>query len=836
MLIHQQEFARSTPRLPRSFWYSAAFVVAYIVGFGFLHLIQVGSALSFPLQDQVGLAMAAFFSFVLSLIGLGQHRHQQQSDAEDGSLQRRLSLWTPLLFSSALLFQTLGNLLIMNNVLHHLFAFPWWTAVVMGGTYPALLLGVLSLPRHSLSGRLPLHSVLDGMMIIIALITFSWYFTLGPALLNAAGGSLLDVLSGTAFPLFDLLLISSLILLTWSTTDKGLLLAIRTLSVSLAVFVIADSFVTYFTLHHIFILPGWVFMGWAIGNFAIGLSTQAIRWLPGRKSTDGAPARQQSFVEKTPVWRALLPYALVPITLGMVSYVWIVDEGSPLGIGTYSCALALLILVFAKQFVAIREIHLLNRRLADAKRALHENNSALEQANARLESLATTDLLTGLPNYLALATLLEHEGERARRYGHPLSMLFFDGDRFKQVNDTYGHATGDIVLRELGERASSVLRAGDTMGRFGGEEFLVLLPETDEQEARGVAERLRSAVATSPMAMHAVKDGIAVTVSIGVASYPGDGATASEAREQADQAMYWAKRFGRNQVRTAAEAARANRNAELKAVTAHALERQEWAARDWRGPDAQVRVEQLGLIYSLMGVLDWREPGTSEHAQEVSDLVAGMARLLQFDEARVLRATTAAFLHDIGKIALPDRLLQQPRQHFSAQEWHLLHQHAELGAEIVEASPWLSELASAIRHHHERWDGSGDPDGLAGEAIPLEARLIAVAEAYCDMISERSYRAARSATDALKELERCAGTQFDPALLPLFRSVLVSRQEAGAMYEESETHETAYPALTERASRHCRRIATCGLPMTDVQSQRTCEAHLRGTGCEGDVI
>ncbi|HLI07161.1 MAG TPA: diguanylate cyclase [Ktedonobacteraceae bacterium] len=408
---------------------------------------------------------------------------------------------------------------------------------------------------------------------------------------------------------------------------------------------------------------------------------------------------------------------------------------------------------------------------------LQREHEALNAANTRLAALATTDPLTELPNHRALQALLEQECERARRFGHPLSLLFFDGDRFKQTNDTYGHAVGDLVLRELGERARSVLRAGDAVGRFGGEEFLVLLPETDVQEAKIVAERLRAAVAALPLAAREVNGGIAVTVSVGVAGYPGDGRTADELREQADQAMYWAKRLGRNQVRTAAEAVRANLNAALKAATAKELQRPELQSLDGRDLEQQVRVEQLGLIYSLMGVLDWREPGMSAHAHEVSDLVAGMARALQFDQERLLRAATAAFLHDIGKIALPDRLLQQPREHFSEPEWRLLHQHAELGATIVEASPWLSDLAPAIRHHHERWDGTGHPNGLTGEAIPLEARMIAVAEAYHAMISDQPYQASRSPQEALAELERRAGSQFDPALIPLFRQMLASRQE-----------------------------------------------------------
>jgi diguanylate cyclase (GGDEF)-like protein len=414
--------------------------------------------------------------------------------------------------------------------------------------------------------------------------------------------------------------------------------------------------------------------------------------------------------------------------------------------------------------------------------ALQGEQEALKEANALLARLSTTDMLTNLPNHRALQHLLAQECERAHRFGRPLSLLFFDGDRFKQVNDTYGHAIGDVVLRELGERVRNVLRAGDTLGRFGGEEFLVLLPETNQHDAQVVAEHLRSSVVASPLATREVEGGIALTVSIGVASYPYDGATGSEVREQADQAMYWAKRLGRNQVRTATEAAQANRDATLKAATAHALERQELTVLDGRDHESMARIEQLGLIYSLMGALDVREPGMSEHAHEVSDLVTGMARILEFDEERIRHAATAAFLHDIGKIALPDRLLHQPRKNFSAQEWRLLHQHAELGAGIAEASPWLTDLAPAIRHHHEHWDGTGNPDGLIGQAIPLEARLIALAEAYHSMISEQPYQAALTATDALAELERCAGTQFDPELLPVFRTVLESRHEGNDSY------------------------------------------------------
>jgi len=774
MNLQKQARARRFAAMPHFFWYSVAFSALYLMAFGSWLLLQKGTSFSSRAQGNIGIALAALLGLVLTWIGA---RRQAGRQATSSPPTWRLQLRTPLLFSGALLFQIVGNLLIADNIWHHQFSFPWWTGIVMGGTYPALLLGVLTLPRHALSGRRPLRFVLDSMMLLVAVITFSWYFTLGPTLLHTAGDSLLTVLSSTAFPLFDLLLLSSLILLTGAAEDRGLRLAIPSLSVALVLFVITDSVATYLTLHGIYAIPEWLNIGWAIGNLAIGLSIQALFWLAGRLTTEGAARHKPSSGVKTLLWRSLLPYALVPAVVAMVWYVWEKNPEAPLAVGTYCCALLLLILIFVKQFVALHEIHLLNRGLASTQQALHEKNGALEQANARLEQLSTTDMLTNLPNHRALQMLLAQEGERARRFNHPLSVLFFDGDRFKHVNDNYGHATGDLVLRELGERTRSVLRAGDTVGRFGGEEFLALLPETGEQEARAVAERLRSAVAATPLAASYVAGGITMTVSIGVAGYPADGAMMSDVQEQADQAMYWAKRLGRNQVRTAAEAGRANRDAALKAATAQALERLDQAAFDGRDPESQGRVEQLGLIYSLMTALDWREPGISEHAHEVSDLVAGLARTLGFDKKRAWQATTAAFLHDIGKIALPDRLLQQPRQLFTAQEWRLLQQHAGLGADIVEASLWLCDLAPAIRYHHERWDGADVPDGLTGEAISLEARLIAVAEAYHAMISKRPYQAARSVDEAIKELERGAGTQFDPALIPLFREVLKSREQ-----------------------------------------------------------
>lgn len=406
--------------------------------------------------------------------------------------------------------------------------------------------------------------------------------------------------------------------------------------------------------------------------------------------------------------------------------------------------------------------------------ALQREQKALKEANARLAALASIDQLTDLPNHRALLEQLDKEIDRARRYGRPLAIVFFDGDHFKRVNDRHGHAVGDAVLRELGQRVSSVLRGGDTLGRYGGEEFMVVLPETNLEKAKIVAERMRAAVAAFPLASSLVDGGVTVTMSIGLAAYPTDALLANELREKADQAMYWAKRLGRNQVRTVAEAEQASGDTVLR-ETIHSLERKEDQFLDGLAVKKSLQSEQLGVVYSLMWLLELRDHGIFTHSYDVSDLATGIARIMGQDEQTVHTIATAALLHDIGKIAIPDALLQKESP-LSAQEWVVMRQHPEIGAQILEFSIVLRELMPAIRHHHERWDGTGYPEQLKGEDIPFAARIISVAEAYQSMLSDRPYQAARSPEAALAELQRKVGSQFDPQVVAAFATVLHERE------------------------------------------------------------
>ncbi len=411
--------------------------------------------------------------------------------------------------------------------------------------------------------------------------------------------------------------------------------------------------------------------------------------------------------------------------------------------------------------------------LEQANHALTVAYTQLETTHDTIQKQALTDGLTNLPNHRAIMSQLEKELNRARRYGRSFSLLFFDADRFKRVNDTYGHAAGDAVLRQIGEQASNVLREGDTLGRFGGEEFIILLLEANAHEASVVAERVRAIIASEPVAKAEVADGLSITVSIGLSTFPDDGNTGQELLSQADEAMYMAKRLGRNQVRTAEEVRHMSTDLELMALLQREGQR-EAAQREEIVPEQLRETYTVRMISSLLSLLEGRDENLSAHAHEVSDLSTRIAQALQMPLAQISRIGMAALLHDIGKVGVPDTLLQKNGA-LSSHERTLLQDHAELGASILEGSPFLYDLMPAVRHHHEYWDGSGYPEHLAGEDIPLAARIIAVAEAYDAMQRDYPYQKRRSPEEALAELQRCAGTQFDPIVVKVLSTLLTDQ-------------------------------------------------------------
>jgi diguanylate cyclase (GGDEF)-like protein/putative nucleotidyltransferase with HDIG domain len=363
----------------------------------------------------------------------------------------------------------------------------------------------------------------------------------------------------------------------------------------------------------------------------------------------------------------------------------------------------------------------------------------------KLADAARTDPLTGLLNRRGFQERFEQEVDRARRTGRPLGVLVGDLDDFKGVNDRLGHAGGDEVLKQVSAILTDAKRQLDTVARMGGEEFAVLVPESDEHGAYLLAERIRHRVRGR------LREGGPLTISFGVASLPAHADDGEALLNAADQAVYAAKELGRDRS--------VIHSSEVAGILASAR------------PAVDER-EEVYLItaLSLAEALDLRDTGTARHSQTVGRYAELMAAKLGFPPDRVERVRLAGMLHDVGKIAVPDSILQKPGPLTEA-EWAEMRKHSEIGAQMLGASA-LNDIREWVVAHHERPDGRGYPHGLSGEDIPLEARILAVADAYEAMTADRPYRVALAPEDAREELLRGAGSQFDAAVVEAFLAVL----------------------------------------------------------------
>ncbi|HET9757542.1 MAG TPA: diguanylate cyclase, partial [Candidatus Limnocylindrales bacterium] len=375
---------------------------------------------------------------------------------------------------------------------------------------------------------------------------------------------------------------------------------------------------------------------------------------------------------------------------------------------------------------------------------------------------ATVDRLTGVANRQSLLAALFAEAERASRYGRPLSVAFVDIDHFKAVNDTYGHAVGDIVLRGVAQAIAANLRTSDMIGRYGGEEFMLILTETNIEEGAALTEKLRTLVQRQRFAIEGAGD-IAVTISIGIAGGSGSQLRMDTLVRDADAAMYSAKSLGRNQTYVFAEPdddARVPRAPISAAGRARAMEIGQ------RARDASMA--------ALTSVLDPLPHYRGQPSALIASIVVQLARQLQLSDAEIDRLRVAALLHDVGKIAVPEEILEKPSALTSA-EWRTVVQHPRIGQVILEQAAALKDAVPIILHHHERYAGHGYPFGLRANEIPLGARIVAIADAYDAMTNDRPYKRAISHDQAITELRRHSGTQFDPELVDLFCDLYASR-------------------------------------------------------------
>ena|SRR5215217_2413664 len=371
--------------------------------------------------------------------------------------------------------------------------------------------------------------------------------------------------------------------------------------------------------------------------------------------------------------------------------------------------------------------------------ALHQYRR-IAALRARISDAARSDPLTGLLNRRALEELLDMELERATRADRPLSVIVGDLDSFAAVNERHGHAAGDRALQLVAGDCLKWKRRIDQAARVGGEEFALLLPETDERGAFIVAERLRRATHRT-----FADAGMSMTISFGVASSPVHGTDAVGLLRAADRAVAAAKDLGSDKTVICSD--------ELARTLAESGGRS----------DGEL---QLATVIALAEALDIRDTGTGQHSHTVGRYAEMMARELGLEQQRVERVRLAGVLHDIGKIGISDRLLSKPGP-LDPSEWQEMYTHPEIAARLL-SRPQFDDLRAWILAHHERPDGLGYPYGLAGDDIPLEARILAVADAYEAMTADRVYRPALGAEAARAELEAGARSQFDRDVVNAF--------------------------------------------------------------------
>lgn len=360
----------------------------------------------------------------------------------------------------------------------------------------------------------------------------------------------------------------------------------------------------------------------------------------------------------------------------------------------------------------------------------------LEEARKKLTTLAERDGLTGLYNYRTIHARL---GDYTR--AHPdkcVSVMLMDMDRFKQLNDTFGHPIGDQALRHLANTLRQVCDESALLGRCGGDEFMIVLPETRAEEAKIVAENIRYELTHHPFVN---PEGVAIPLQLcfGIA----DSATSSGVSliASADAALYNGKQHGGN------------------AVMLHLISTEDEAPTEEHS--------SFGILDALVTAIDNKDQYTRAHSEDVTHHALRLVDALGCSEKTHDIVRIAGLLHDVGKIGVPTSILRKPGK-LSDQEYEVMKGHVTLSSLIIHGLPHLSDILDAVACHHERWDGKGYPKGLQGEEIPLLGRVMAVADAFSAMTMDRPYRAGMATEAALRQIEAGAGTQFDPAIARTF--------------------------------------------------------------------
>jgi two-component system, cell cycle response regulator len=554
----------------------------------------------------------------------------------------------------------------------------------------------------------------DALLVAGALGTAGWTLLLAPQLRDGAS---LAALTGVAYPLLGVAILVVLVTVGLQG-HRQVSPAVLLVGLAFAVSAVTDTGYTYVAVLHTYTDGSWLELGWQAEAVLLCLAALVVL-RHGEHEPEVDPGLRQAGI--API---ALAVAVVMALMSLESWQRSVDL-AVLGLA-----------VLATAYVVVRFMLVLREQRGLTLR--------LQATLAEQERLAITDGLTGLYNRRFFGEMLRLEGERAHREGLPLALLVLDLDHFKQVNDRFGHTLGDRVLVEAAHRLRTCARATDVLARWGGEEFVLLLPGRDEDAAREVAERCRRAMRFRPFT---TEDGawIRVTVSVGAAvtGLQGD-VDPDRLVLEADHALYAAKDLGRDRV----------------------AGRADLGTHDGAVPDQRVPGTSLpsGLVRLAERVE--RTDGMAGHSRAVAAWAERVSEVMELTALQRNRLDLAARLHDLGKLSAPEALLATPLP--DSREWDVIHRYPEVGSLVLGTSVDLADVARVVRALREWYDGSGYPDGRAGDAIPVEARVLAVCDAWAAIRLPRPQSAPRGRAEAREELRAARGTQFDPAVVDVF--------------------------------------------------------------------
>lgn len=394
-------------------------------------------------------------------------------------------------------------------------------------------------------------------------------------------------------------------------------------------------------------------------------------------------------------------------------------------------------------------------------------NEEILVSNKRMKKLLLTDFQTGLYNYRYLQDAIEVEFYRAKRYVHPISIIMLDIDYFKSINDAYGHQFGDLVLKQFAKQLKMMVRRYDIVIRYGGEEFIVVSPGVEREQAITLGQRILDALNLYNFGdkEHSVK----LKISLAVASYPDDNITSGiDLINLADQILNKAKEYGGNRVYSSLDIIKKKNSGN---------EREDKSANIKL---LKVKIEKLNkkanqsfieAILAFAKTIELKDHYTGEHVENTVHYATETAKALNLDKDEVDLIKQAAMLHDLGKIGVSDKILLK-KSKLTKKEFGEIKKHPQIAADILRPVHFFHSIIPVILYHHERWDGKGYPSNLKDDEIPLGARIIAIADVYQALTSDRPYRKAHSKRDAIKIIKAGSGTQFDPRIVAVFLKIL----------------------------------------------------------------